>query len=147
MELQQYRDKIEPYVNHKKLLVRLEAQNTLLKFNGFKGLNFLDQANYPLTEWQQIKLLEQLNTLPSGDLSGIENWLTSRNDSVVVFALKLARNYFQFQLHDQIVTCLQHPHSDVRNEAILTLKAIPTALTAQHLMAAFLYFDLPIHQK
>ncbi len=134
MELDQYRDKITPFINHKNILVRLEAQNTLLKFNGFKGLYFLDQAAYPITEWQQIKLLEQLNTLTIDDFTGIENWLKSKNDSVVAFALKLAGNYFQFQLHEQISNCLYHSSPEVRKEAILTLKAIPSEDTAAKLM-------------
>lgn len=142
MELSQYKSKIAPYINHKKVLVRLEAQNTLLKFNGFKGLYFLDQATYPITEWQQIKLLEQLNTLPAEDFSGIERWLESSNDSVVAFALKLARNYFQFQIYPKIAKCLTHPHPEVRRQAILTLQAITTEETPRQLIAIYTTEDL-----
>jgi hypothetical protein len=103
--------------------VRMEAQTGVIHMTGFAGLRFLDVISYPLTEWQQIKLLEQLRlTSRKEDLSGsIAGWLASKNDSVVVFALKLTDEYQQFALRDEVIHCLVHPKEEVRIQAVKTL--------------------------
>src|SRR6478736_1993029 len=87
--------KIYRNTNSKSDMVRTEAQMGVIHLTGFKGLRFLDMISYPLTEWQQVKLLQQLRFYPEKeDISGqIPNWLLSENSSVVVFALKLANEY------------------------------------------------------
>src|SRR6185312_7129518 len=62
----------------------------------------------------------------------------SDNSSVIIFALKLARNYHRFELHDAIATCLDHNNPDVRMEAIRCLNEIYTDETSDHLIARFL---------
>jgi hypothetical protein len=111
--------------------VRMEAQTGIIHMIGFEGLRFLDLVSYPLTEWQQIKLLEQLNySKMNVTLSpAIPRWLNSPNDTVVVFALKLAEEYQQIALHDTILLCLHHPDEAVRRQAILTLVAIANEKT------------------
>jgi hypothetical protein len=101
----------------------MEAQTGVIHMTGFPGLRFLDVISYPLTEWQQIKLLEQLRLTPKKeDLSeNISGWLLSKNDTVVVFALKLADEYQQFTVRDGVVNCLVHPHEPVRTQAVKTL--------------------------
>ncbi len=137
MELDAHKNKIEHFTNHKRGLIRLEAQNTILKFNNFLGLDFLDTVLYPITEWQQIKLLEHLAKLPPEDFTGIEKWLASKNDTVVIFALKLCRNYHRFEIHDEVANCLQHSNPQIRGQTILTLKEIPTEHTASKLIAIY----------
>jgi hypothetical protein len=120
--------------------VRMEAQTGIIHMIGFEGLRFLDLVSYPLTEWQQIKLLEQLNYSKMNlTLSpAIPGWLNSRNDTVVVFALKLAEEYQQITLHDTIELCLLHPNETVRRQAILTLVAIANEKTP-HLLTGHFY--------
>lgn len=47
--------------NHKNQFVRNEAQCALVNFHGFLGLRFLNIITYPLSEWQQIQLLNKLH--------------------------------------------------------------------------------------
>lgn len=137
MDLNEYKDKIIKYTNNKRGLVRVEAQNTIVKFNGFEGLRFLDHATYQISEWQQIKLLEELSQLPAENFAGIDNWLNSENDSVVTFALKLVREYNRFELYDKVFTCLKHVNPKVREQAISTLKELQTENTANHLVEIY----------
>ncbi|MEN9686248.1 MAG: hypothetical protein RLZZ28_2034 [Bacteroidota bacterium] len=106
--------------------VRMEAQTAIIHLSGFPGLRFLDVISYPLTEWQQLKLLEQLKLTPiKEDLTGkIPHWLASKNDTVVIFALKLADEYQLYHLKSQVIACLVHPIASVRSQGLKTLVRI-----------------------
>lgn len=137
MELSEYKEKVFEYINHKRALVRIEAQNAVLKFYGFEGLRFLDQISYPITEWQQIKLLDELSHLPHENFTGFDIWLNSGNVSVVIFALKLVRIYQRFEPYDQVLGCLKHANPEVRRQAIHVLQDLPNDQTASVLIAIF----------
>jgi hypothetical protein len=126
-------------------LVRMEAQIAVVNFYGFEGLRFLDVVSYPITEWQQIKLLQELSKVSPDDFSGMEKWLKSSNKTVVIFALKLVRNYHRFEMHNMAAECLNHPDQDVKLQAIVTLGEIYDAETSGLLMGKFLRADL--HHK
>lgn len=130
MELDEYKQRLFGFVDHERGLIRVEAQNAILKFYGFEGLRFLDHATYPITEWQQIKLLDQLSSLHTENFTGIEVWLESKNDTIVLFALKLVKNYHRFELFDQVVACLRHKNPMVRQQAIKVLKDLPSEHSA-----------------
>ncbi len=103
--------------------VRMEAQTGVIHLTGFPGLRFLDVISYPLTEWQQLKLLEQLRLYPKKeDVSDkIPKWLQSKNETVVVFALKLVDEYQLFGVKHNVVNCLVHPSQAVRSQALKTI--------------------------
>jgi len=115
--------KIYRETNSKNEFVRSEAQIAIIYMTGFNGLRFLDVISYPLTLWQQIKLLEQLRLFgKKEDLSDrLPRWFQSKNDTVVVFALRLAAEYQQYAVKDDIMNCLVHPSAAVRTRAIKTL--------------------------
>lgn len=115
--------KIYRETNSKNEFVRSEAQIAIIYMTGFNGLRFLDVISYPLTLWQQIKLLEQLRLFgKKEDLSDrIPQWLQSKNETVVVFALRLAAEYQQYAVKDAVMDCLVHPSGAVRTRAIKTL--------------------------
>ncbi|GAC1311964.1 MAG: hypothetical protein NVSMB24_32580 [Mucilaginibacter sp.] len=136
MELKDALPKLYRYTNDRNELVRMEAQSATVQFYGFEGLRFLNVITYPISEWQQIKLLQQLSQAAPMDVS-IDTWLRSENSSVVVFALKLARSYHWFQWHDTILTCLKHPEPVVRLQAIDCLCEIYTDKTAAILKSGF----------
>ncbi len=125
--------------NNKHEFVRMEAQTGVIHLTGFPGLRFLDVISYPITEWQQLKLLEQLRlTNKKNDLSeGIAGWLLSKNDTVVIFALKLADEYQQFAVTDNVVECLVHPNEKVRVQAIKTLIRLADQRTPSILLGYF----------
>jgi hypothetical protein len=118
------------YVNDKNEYIRMEAQSAAINFLGFHGLRFLNIISYPLSEWQQLKLLEQLSHKPVLGFKGITAWLQSPNDSVITFALKLVRVYRCFELHDTVAKCMEHPNVEVKKSCIITLTDIYTEDTA-----------------
>ncbi len=132
-----------PYIykntNNRHSLVRMEAQTGIIHMAGFAGLRFLNVISYPLTEWQQIKLLEQLKLVSKkDDLSGkIPKWLLSKNDSVIVFALKLADELQQLAVRENVVPCLQHSSHAVRSQAIKTMIRLSDEHTANIFVNVF----------
>lgn len=109
--------------NNKNEFIRMEAQTGVIHMTGFAGLRFLDVVTYPITEWQQIKLLEQLRLTPKEEnfSESISGWVLSKNDTVVVFALKLADEYQQFTSRNAVIDCLVHPSEPVRIQAVKTM--------------------------
>jgi hypothetical protein len=104
--------------------VRIEAQTAILQWYGFKGLRFLDVVSYPITEFQQLKLLELLRQLPFTGFTRLNNWLSSSNDTVVNFSLKLAEHYLQAQVKDEVEQCLLHKNPAIHVQAAKTLAVL-----------------------
>lgn len=132
-----YLNKIYRSTNDKNDLVRMEAQITIVKLYGFEGLRFLDVATYAISEWQQIKILKELSHLSPDNFSGVEKWLNSTNVSVIVFGLKLVRNYHRFELYNQIIDLIDHPEETIRFEAIRTSEKIYNANTSKVLLERY----------
>lgn len=114
------------YTNSKNEFVRMEAQTAIIGFSGFSGLVFLDSLTYPIHEWQQIKLLEQLNKVNPDTMPHLPIWLRSENPFVVNFALKLTEIYQQFHVHDDVLHCLEDKSDKIRQQTIKTLGSIAT---------------------
>ncbi|SFA53280.1 hypothetical protein SAMN04488511_11216 [Pedobacter suwonensis] len=137
MGLKEHLARVYRYTNCKNNLIRMEAQIAVLNLIGFEGLRFLDIISYQITDWQQIRLLKELSTVPQTELTGIDKWLSSENASVTIFALKLARNYRRYELYENIVSCLDHNNPNVRKQAIATLTDIYVENTSEVLLARF----------
>lgn len=117
-EIKEVHDEIMSLINHPKREVRKETQMYLVKLFHFEGLDFLNVLSTPLSEWDQIQLLEILQNFDDQEIPDITNWLVSSNNSVVVFALKLAKIYNQFETKDTILELLNHIDQTIRIEAI-----------------------------
>lgn len=137
MEQKDQLQKVYRLTNSKNKDVRIEAQTAVLQWYGFKGLRFLDVVSYPITEFQQLKLLELLRQLPFSSMPMLGKWLQSKNETVVNFALKLAQHYTQVVVKSQVEQCLYHSNEDVRVQAVKTLAVIGDAATATLLTHAY----------
>lgn len=115
---------IARYTDSNNEVVRSEAQTATVGFNGFNGLSFLTTLTHPLTEWQQLKLLEQLNKLDQEEMPDLPLWLTSSNSYVQLFALKLTDIYQQFGMYDLVIGCLSSPYEHIRRQATITIRRI-----------------------
>ncbi len=131
--------KIYKYTNSENDYVRTVAQNGVIHLTGFAGLRFLEVLSLPLTEWHQLKLIEQLKLHPKRDDLGerIPKWLRSKNETVVVFALKLAGDYQEFTCRPNVINCLVHPHSSVRTQALRTLIQLADEKTPSIILGYF----------
>ena len=136
MQQQQYLTKIYRETNNKNNLIRTEAQIAVVKLTGFKGLRFLQIAGYPISQWQQLCLISQLQE-GDQDEEKIKPWLRSQNATVVEFSLRLVGLYKCFTLHNEVSDTLRHPSETVRLQALQTLAEISNETTPGELIRHF----------
>ena len=120
-------------INHPKKEVRKEMQFYLVYLYAFKGLDFLNILETPLSEWDQIQLLEILQINNDTQIADIRPWLNSSNDSVVIFTLKLAKVYNQFEAKDELIKLLNHKSEEVRINVISALSDL-TVFEAKNIL-------------
>lgn len=108
-------------INDSRREVRKEMQLYLVHLYAFKGLDFLNVLETPLSEWDQIQLLEVLQLNNDEQITDIKPWLKSTNDSVVNFTLKLAKVYNQFEAKEELIELLNHKSEEVRINVISAL--------------------------
>ena len=133
--------RIEPLTRHPNEYLRMEAQTCLLQFLGPEGLRFLDGLSLPVSEWQQIQLLGQLQEMHPERIPGLENYLGSPNPSVRRFALKLTGTFRQRDLLTRAGLMLRDRDPSVQREALRCLKHFYDEEVAQLLLES--YRDLP----
>ena len=106
------------HINHPRTEVRKEMQLYMVELFYFEGLDFLDLLETQLSDWDQVQILGILKKLENQDIPNIKSWLNSENDSVIIFALKLAKTYNQFEAKDEIILLLNHENKKIRLESI-----------------------------
>lgn len=119
--IKEVHDEVITLIDHPKNEVRKEMQLYLVNLFSFKGLDFLNVLQTPLSEWDQIQLLEVLQRFNDQQIFDIKSWLKSSNDSVVIFALKLADIYIQFQSKEDLIELLDHKNKKIRIQLINVL--------------------------
>lgn len=124
-------------INSKNEFIRMEAQSALLRLSGFGGLWFLNVLNYPISEWQQVKLLSILATSPVSDIPDLRLLLDSPNQSLVIFTLKLIGLFKQRTMHNEVVKALGNKSEAIRFFAVKCLKEIHNEYTASVLIRRF----------
>ena len=107
-------DDIVKFIEHPKREVRKETQLYLVSMFRFDGLLFLNELKTPLSEWDQVQILEILQKFDNQQICDIKPWLLSTNNSVVLFALKLAQIYNQFEVKDVLMDLLSHHNKSIR---------------------------------
>jgi hypothetical protein len=111
-------DQVKIHINHPKTEVRSAMQLYLVNLFHFEGLAFLNDITTPISEWDQIQLLEVLQLQKNQKVADIKSWLKSSNESVVFFALKLAKIYNQYGVKDELMALLNHQNIKIRVEVI-----------------------------
>jgi hypothetical protein len=114
-------NEVMKHVNHERIEVRREAQLYFVKLFEFKGLDFLNEIKASLSEWDQIQLLDVLHKFEDQKIIGVEKWLKSTNNSVVLFALKLCSIYNLLGLKGILLGLLSHENNEVKVQTIKVL--------------------------
>jgi len=74
-----------------------------------------------ITEWQQVSMLAMISHSPHFKIPDFSQWLSSDNDSVVLFVTKMINYYNQLEAADQLIGLLSHSNEKIRTEVIRTL--------------------------
>ncbi len=133
---------IARFIDHPSPQVYQEAQYSVVRFQGFEGLAFLSSASAILSEWQQLRLLKSVSSVPADSQNLIDEWLGSTNHSVVVFVLRLIRKFQLLTSYSQVLNLMDHPDMTVRMQTVQTLQSLENHLTLSQLQVE--YFKQPL---
>lgn len=120
---------IKKFVNHDREEVRREAHLYFLELFEFKGLNFLDNLKLPLSEWDQIQLLGEIEKFENQHILDVSKWLKSENDYVIIFILNIVKQFNKLETKDILLDLLHHTNIEIRLKTIeiVTYFEIPEA--------------------
>jgi hypothetical protein len=141
MEQHQFHEEIYKLAVHSHEWVRHEAQCAIVKLLGAKGLSFLDQIEYSISQFQQIQLLHNLQQVEILTPGAIENWLKSSNESVVEFAIRLATKWNSYTLHDHVAIRMKSASTKLKLTCLEFLSSVPNENTADELIQLYFFED------
>lgn len=116
--IEEIQDSISNFINHSREEVRREAHLYFIEVFKFKGLSFLDDLKAPLSEWDQIMLIEHLKKFDDQEIIDITNWLSSKNEYTVLFTLNIVLYFNRLETTGALLGLLNHPIELIRIRAI-----------------------------
>ena len=104
-------------LNSKNEILRMEAQIALVRLTDEDPFSFLFQLNRPFSLWEQITLHEIIiqHDLPVPEF---KKFLKASNPTVVMFALRMIREFKQKDSEDDLRETLEHSSPEVRRLAV-----------------------------
>lgn len=147
MNVEELLPKISTFLTHPSAQVYQEAQYAMVHFKGFEGLHFLNSISTKISEWQQLRLLISVTSIPENSSNSIKSWVESSNDSVIIFTLKLLRKFQVLPLYPTVIDLLDHPSIEVRVQAVQTLLSLENSSTIVHLMEVYPQQPLEVQKE
>lgn len=117
MNIKDANDAIYESLNSKNEILQMEAQIALVKLSDDDQFGFLSHLTRPFSLWEQITL-HDLIVHHEIQVPPFKLWLTSKNDTVVMFALRMIREFNQLVSEEEIKRVLLHPSPSVRCLAV-----------------------------
>lgn len=119
--IEKLKEEIVDFINYPREEVRREAHLYFLELFGYDGLSFLDDLKVPLSEWDQIQLLGEIQKIENHLILDVSKWLTSENDYVILFILNIVKLFNRLETKEILLTLLHHKNKEVRLKAIEVL--------------------------
>jgi hypothetical protein len=117
--------KLSSYILHqtndKNPIIRIEAQVASVKLNSQDPFLFFGKLEYEISDWDQIQLHDALQSIKVEKIPCMDNFLDSKIDSIIIFALKIIGYYSQEAATDKVIKCLSHSNDKVKIQTIRTL--------------------------
>ena len=117
MEVKEAYNLIHKALNSKNEILRMEAQIALVRLSDTDQFDFLSHLSRPFSMWEQITLHDLIihHDLP---IPSFKKWLTSPNPSIVMFALRMIREFKQTDAERLVIESMVHENHDVRKLAV-----------------------------
>jgi HEAT repeat protein len=117
MNIKDANEEIYKSLQSKNEILRMEAQIALVRLSDQNPFEWLYFQVHPFSLWEQISLHSLLiqHEIP---VPAFNQWLDSPNYTVVMFALRMIREYKQREDEDLIFEVLNHNNEEVRALAI-----------------------------
>ncbi|NLE34386.1 MAG: hypothetical protein GX622_04735 [Bacteroidales bacterium] len=111
MGIREGNDEMYRCLNSRNEILRMEAQIALVRLSDQDHFEFLSHLKRPFSLWEQITLHDLIiqHDLPVPDF---QRWLSSENPTVVMFALRMIREFKQKEAEPEMKKVLLHrdPH-------------------------------------
>jgi hypothetical protein len=117
MNIKSGNDAIYKALNSSNDILRMEAQIALVRLSDDNPFEFLSHLRTSFSLWEQITLHDliiQHNITPPS----FQKWLTSPNPSVVMFSLRMIREFKQSESEEKVRETLLHYDPSVRHLAV-----------------------------
>ncbi|MCU0457985.1 MAG: SPOR domain-containing protein [Bacteroidales bacterium] len=117
MGIREGNDEMYKVLNSRNEILRMEAQIALVRLSENDHFDFLSQLRRPFSLWEQITLHDLIiqHELPVPDF---QRWLSSENPTVVMFALRMIREFRQKEAEPEIRKVLLHRDARVSRLAV-----------------------------
>ncbi len=117
MNITEAHDIIYKSINSRNEILRMEAQIALVRLSEENPFEFLSSLSRPFSLWEQITLHELIvhHNLP---VPSFAQWLKSTNDTVVMFALRMIREFRQTASDNGVIETMMHDNPEVRRLAV-----------------------------
>ena len=117
MNIKDANNAIYKALNSKNEILRMEAQIALVRLTDEDPFSFLFQLIRPFSLWEQITLHELIiqHDLPVPEF---KKFLRASNPTVVMFALRMIREFKQKDAEDDLRETLEHSSPEVRRLAV-----------------------------
>ncbi len=113
---------ITNFINDKRPTIRKQAELAAVTLKEEGISYFLDNTKYKISEWQQLKLLDVLKNKEDFLPPPFRLWLTSKNNYVVLFALRLIKHYNQNDARTSLIQLIKHKNNHIKTEAISCIR-------------------------
>ena len=118
LNIKVYNHKIEKCINSKNDTLRLESHIALVKLaDDEEPFSFLTDLDYHFSLWEQITL-HKLMVENEMNVPNFGQWIDSKNADVVMFCLRMIREYNQVNNYDELDRAILHEDEKIRRTAI-----------------------------
>ena len=117
MNIKVANDVIFKALNSSNEILRMEAQIALVRLSDDDHFEFLSRLKRPFSLWEQITLHDLIiqHNIP---VPAFKKWVTSANNTVVLFALRMIREFKQTEAEEDIKKALLHNSPEIRLLAV-----------------------------
>ncbi|MFS4416921.1 HEAT repeat domain-containing protein [Maribacter sp. 2307ULW6-5] len=110
------------FLNDRRSVIRKQAELAVVALKDEGICHFLDTTQCRISEWQQLKLTETLKHKTHFVPPAFRLWLTSHNNDVVLFSLRLIKHYQQSDAIASITRLVEHRNHKIKQEALICLR-------------------------
>ena len=110
------------FINDKRSTIRKQAELAAVTLKDEGISYFLDNTKFRISEWQQLKLLDVIRNKEDFLPPPFRLWLTSKNNYVVLFALRLIKHYNQNDASASLIELVKHKNNHIKKESINCIK-------------------------
>ncbi len=117
MGIREGNDEMHKVLNSRNEILRMEAQIALVRLSDTDHFEFLSHLKRPFSLWEQITLHDLIiqHNIPVPDF---QRWLVSDNPTVAMFALRMIREFKQYEAEPEIRKVLLHRDPRVSRLAV-----------------------------